>query len=297
MPKSRSFTYRVDNPPLPPGGGPQLTPFNKGLGDTIKWIKRLDVDREDNDGFVFHVSIGSKEYALKVFKFSHPLLNRFYRDLSLKRTLPLEEALWYTDPFYAECRAYGRIQEGFDSRTVRQQTAVKCHGYLLLNKTESRWLEREGIDLGHELLDLELREALGGDTRVRAIVKQFEEGPTKVHAGNVRKAWRSVRLLNESLKLYNMDIKADNFIGFKLVDFGSSWTEPHKLLDYLEEDRENMAKAFRLKDTVNFEDMIEEEEIRTRLQVLAKSEHQLRSKGKPEWAGRELPKRRRIAFK
>lgn len=211
--------------------------------------------------------------------------------------MPLKEAIWYTDPFYAECRAYGRIREGLESGLVTEQTAVKCYGYLLLNKHDARWLKNEGIDLDYELLDHELREALGGDTRVRAIVKQFEKDTTEVHAGNIRKAWRSVCLLNDRLKIYNMDIKADKFIGSRLVDFGSSWTEPHKLLDYLEEVREEMAKANRLKDRVNFENMIEEEEIPTRLKVLVRSKHQLRSKGEPEWADRELPKRRRIAPK
>ncbi|KAI0490324.1 kinetochore Sim4 complex subunit FTA2-domain-containing protein [Xylaria cf. heliscus] len=279
--------------PLPPGGGPQLNPFND-FGATIKWIKRLDIDREGSEGFVFQVSIGSKEYALKVFKFSHPRLNRYYRDLTLKYTLPLEEAIWYTDPFYAECRAYGRIQEGFRSGLVTQQTAVKCYGYLLLGKNDEKWLRKEGIDLDYELLDAELRKALGGDTRIRAIVKQLEKSTAGIHAGNIRRAWRSVYLLNHSLKIYNMDIKADNFIGSRLVDFGSSWTEPHKLLEFLEKDREMMARANRVKDRVNFTDMIEEEEIPTRLQVRPRSQHQLRSKGKPEWADRELPKRRRI---
>ncbi|TGJ78959.1 hypothetical protein E0Z10_g9804 [Xylaria hypoxylon] len=296
MAKDRGLTSRAANLPLPPGGGPQLKAFNRDSGDTIKWIKRLDPDREGNDGFVFQVEIGSKEYALKVFKFSHPRLNRFYRDLILKNNLAIEEGMWYTDPFYAECRAYGRIQEGFESRRVTEQTAVKCYGYLLLNKNEASWLRRESIDLNHQLLDRELREALGGDIRVRAIVKEFEKGPSKIHAGNIRRAWRSVYLIN-SLKLYNMDIKADNFIGHKLVDFGTSWTEPHKLLDYLEESGNFIAGSFRFKDKANFEDMIEEEEIPTRLRVLETSEYQLRSKGKPEWAGRELPKRRRIASK
>ncbi|KAI0523943.1 kinetochore Sim4 complex subunit FTA2-domain-containing protein [Xylaria bambusicola] len=295
MPRRRGLTSRADPPPLPPGGGPQLNPFNRDPSDTIKWIRRLDVDREENDGYVFHVAIGSKEYALKIFKFSHPLLNRFYRDLCLQSPLPLKEGIWYTDPFYAECRAYGRIQEGFESRLVTEQTAVKCYGYLLLDEDDSRWLKKEGIDLDQHLLDPELCEALGGDTRVRAIVKEFEKSPFKIHARNIRRAWRSVCLLNNCLELYNMDIKAENFIGYRLVDFGSSWTEPHKLLDFLEGKRENTAKAFRLKDTVNFKNMIEEENIQTRLKVLAKSEHQLRSKGKPEWADRELPKRRRIA--
>ncbi|KAI0533325.1 kinetochore Sim4 complex subunit FTA2-domain-containing protein [Xylaria digitata] len=283
MPKGRGLTSCADDPPLPPGGGPQLNVFSKDPGDTIKWIKRLDEDREDNDGFVFQVGIGSKEYALKVFKFSHPRLNRFYQDLCLEHPLPLKDGIRYTDPFYADL--------------VKEQTAVKCYGYLLLNMNDSRWLRKEGIDSDQQLLDRELHESLGGDTRVRAIVKQFERKPIKVHAGNIRRAWRNVYLLNDSLKLYKMDIKADNFIGYKLVDFGTSWTEPHILLDCLEEAREKMAKVFKLKDRVNFEGMIEEEDIKTRLQVLARSEHQLRSKGKPEWADRGLPKRRRIDSK
>lgn len=211
--------------------------------------------------------------------------------------MPLREGIWYTDPFYAECRAYGRIREGLESRLVTEQIAVKCYGYLLLNKNDARWLRNEGIDLGHQLLDQELREALDGDTRVRAIVKRFEKNTAPIHAGNIRKAWRGVRLLNDRLKIYNMDIKADNFIGSRLVDFGSSWTEPHKLLDYFDKEWEKMAKATRWRDRVNFENMIEEDEIPTRLKVLAGSEHQLRSKGEPEWAGRELPKRRRISLK
>ncbi|RYC55592.1 hypothetical protein CHU98_g10621 [Xylaria longipes] len=184
MPKPRIL---VSNAPLPPGGGPQLNPFTDS-GATIKWVKRLDTDREDNEGFVFQVMIGSKEYALKVFKFSHPRLNRYYRDLTLKYTLPLKEAIRYTDPFYAEYRAYGRIQEGLESRLVKEQTTVKCYGHLLLDKNDAHWLRKEGIDLDHQLLDRELREALGGDTRVRAIVKRLEKSPAGVHASNIRRA-------------------------------------------------------------------------------------------------------------
>ncbi|KAK5635511.1 hypothetical protein RRF57_011223 [Xylaria bambusicola] len=110
----------------------------------------------------------------------------------------------------------------------------------------------------------------------------MKKSPVKVYPRNIRRAWRSVNPLNNCLDLYNIDVKADDFIGYKLVDFGLSWTEPHKLLDFLGEEGGNKAKAFRLKDTVNFENMVEDEKIRTR---------------KPEWADRKLPKRRRITFK
>ncbi|KAI0117889.1 kinetochore Sim4 complex subunit FTA2-domain-containing protein [Nemania sp. FL0031] len=297
IPNDRATNSCSRGLPLPPGGGPHLHQF-QDAGAAIKWLKRLDTDRKGNQAFVFHVSIASKEYALKVFKFNHPNLNRYYRDMRMENIkLPLKEAIWYTDPFYAECRAYGRIEEALKSGLVTEHIAVKCYGYLLLNKRDARWLEEQGIDLDHQLLDPELREALSGDTRIRAIVKQFGKGPGHVHAGNIRRAWRSVYFLNNYLKIYNMDIKADNFIGYRLVDFGSSWTEPHKLLDYLGGIREDLAKANRYRDTVNFQDMIEEEGIPTRLRVMAKSKHQLRSKGAPEWADRELPKRRRKAPK
>ncbi|KAI1190928.1 kinetochore Sim4 complex subunit FTA2-domain-containing protein, partial [Nemania serpens] len=284
--------------PLPPDGGPSIREF-KHSDAPIKWIKRLDdPDRQDNEAFIYQVKIASQEYALKVFKYSSPKSNPFYWGTRLQRELPMKKAIFYTDPFYAECRAYGRIEDGRVDRhsrspRVRQHTAVKCHGYLLLDDKSKRWLLNQGHDLEADLLDSDVREALEGDTRVRAVVKHLDKRPSLLHAGNIGRAWESVRLLNESLKIYNMDIKADNFIGFRLVDFGSSWTEPHELLRYLDEKHKNVAKDKRGRDAQNFNDMIEEEEIPTRLRVVPMSRHQLRSRGSAPWAGRELPKYRR----
>ncbi|KAI5920913.1 kinetochore Sim4 complex subunit FTA2-domain-containing protein [Camillea tinctor] len=281
MPKVRvrRATTRHANVLLPPCPGPKLHAF-KHADSPIIWGRRLDRDRDDNEGFVFQVEIDSKEYALKVFKFSHPRSNRYYRQTRLEKEIPLSQAIFYTDPFYAECRAYGRIQEGIDSRKVREHTAVKCHGYLYLTGEDERSLRRRGLDFEYQLMDRDLRKALGGDTRVRAIVKQLEKDTRRVDARNIRRAWRSVCLLNESLKIYNMDIRADNFISYRLVDFGSSWTEPHALLQFLEEEDKRLAEDKRLRDTSNFDDMIQEEQIPTRLRVLSTSRHQLRSRGR-----------------
>ncbi|KAI0411140.1 kinetochore Sim4 complex subunit FTA2-domain-containing protein [Xylaria grammica] len=283
---------------LPPDGGPSIREF-KHPEAPIEWIKRLDnPDRGYNDAFVYQVRIASQEYALKVFKFSNPKSNPFYWGTRLREKLPLKQAIFYTDPFYAECRAYGRIEDGKVDRhsrmpRVRQQIAVKCHGYLLLDDSDKRWLLDRGHDLETDLLDNDVHEALEGDTRVRAIVKHLDKRPSLLHAGNIGRAWTSVHLLNKSLKIYNMDIKADNFIGFRLVDFGSSWTEPHEILRYLDEKHERVGRNKRGRDRENFDDMIEEEEIPTRLKVVPTSRYQLRSRGEAPWAGRKLPKRRR----
>lgn len=209
----------------------------------------------------------------------------------METEVPLSEAIFYTDPFYAECRAYGKIQQGFDTGTMKTHTAVKCHGYLFLKKSDQRWIK--DLDLEYRVMDDKLRQAMGGDTRVRAIVKTLDKNPRKIDAENVRTAWQRVCLLNRSLKIYNMDIRADNFIDYRLVDFGSSWTEPHLLLKYLEDTNPKAARAKRSKDKVNFQDMIEEEDIQTNLRTIPTSRHQLRSRGEPSWAHRDLPTQRR----
>ncbi|KAH8164226.1 hypothetical protein CIB48_g4025 [Xylaria polymorpha] len=283
---------------LPPGDGPSLREF-KYAGAPIEWIERLDDDgREDNQAFVYRVKIASEEYALKVFKFSNPKSNSFYWGTRLQYELPMKEAIFYTDPFYAECRAYGRIEDGKvdkNSKTprVRQQTAVKCYGYMFLSDEDKRWFINKGHDLEDDLLDDDVIEALEGDTRVRAIVKHLDESPKLLHARNIGRAWTTVRLLNNSLKIYNMDIKANNFIGHRLVDFGSSWTEPHELLRYLDKKGKIIAGHKRGTDAQDFDDMIEEEQIPTRLRVVPMTRHQLRSRGDAPWAGERLPKRSR----
>lgn len=95
------------------------------------------------------------------------------------------------------------------------------------------------------------------------------------------------------LKIYNMNIMVGNFINYRLVDFGSSWTEPHLLLKYLEDTNPKATKAKRSKDRANFQDMIEEEKVPTKLRVIPTSRHQLRSRGEPPWAHRDLPEQRR----
>ncbi|KAI3320666.1 hypothetical protein HD806DRAFT_547202 [Xylariaceae sp. AK1471] len=107
------------------------------------------------------------------------------------------------------------------------------------------------------------------------------------------RALRSAYLLNDSLRVYNMDIKADNIIGYRLVGFGSSWTKPHALLKYLEEEYKKMERTKKLRDKGNFDDIIQEGQIPSRLQVLPSSRHQLRCRREPKSANKELPKRRR----
>lgn len=59
-------------------------------------------------------------------------------------------------------------------------------------------------------------------------------------------------------RIYNMDIRLGNYRDGKIVDFGSSWTAPHALLDALDD---RGARVSKLADRVMFDEMVRDEEI------------------------------------
>ncbi|RYP52149.1 hypothetical protein DL769_010720 [Monosporascus sp. CRB-8-3] len=223
------------------------------------------------------------------FKFSHPADSKNFWGAYLGDDCPLDEALYYTDPFYAECRAYGRIQNARVKGQIgkREKIAVGCHGYLLLKEKDKRRLEKMGLDLCSDVIDDDLRQALGQDVRIRAIVKDLEVDRRGLNSKNIHETFRRVTRLNY-LKIYNNDIRAENFMNCRLVDFGRAWTEPHAILKAMDEVG---ARTRRRKDRVNFDEMIEDEGIKTTLKALLVPgpEYQLRSRGEPEWANPKLP--------
>ncbi|KAI1176028.1 kinetochore Sim4 complex subunit FTA2-domain-containing protein [Nemania sp. FL0916] len=279
MPKRASRMLMATQPPaLPTCPGPKLAPF-QGQNAKIKWIERLDLDRDgesSTQACVYKVEIGSKIYALKIFKFFDPNSVRYYWEDELDDSFPLNEIIFYTDPFFAECRAYGRIKEARVTKRVREKLVVPCHGYLFLNKKDEMWLKRDGVDLGSKHLSKEYHPTLVDPTLVRAIVKDFEPRPSGLTSKNVRQALRRVKRLNE-IGIYNGDVRGDNFRGGYLVDFGTAQTEPHCLLDILDEDDLGAKKE---EDMVMFDEAVIEDEVKTRARALVHRRRQPSRKGK-----------------
>ncbi|KAI3338388.1 kinetochore Sim4 complex subunit FTA2-domain-containing protein [Ustulina deusta] len=255
-----------ENPLLPPCPGPKLHAFQH-QDAKIHWGRRVDDDRSNDgtEGFVFSVTINSKIYVLKVLKFFDPEDTQSFWEAHLGDSYPPEKIIFYTDPFYAECRAFGRIQQAYDNQEIhhRRVLAVKCHGYMFLKKNDQLALEKKGCYFGADLLDDKILRASGGNGRVRVIVKDLEPD-VGLNARKIRKAFERVYALNQ-LKIYNRDVRAANFVNCRLVDFGLSWTQPHEILEALAKDESRDEK---LGDRVMFNDMIAVEGIKTRLNVL-----------------------------
>ncbi|KAI1739228.1 kinetochore Sim4 complex subunit FTA2-domain-containing protein [Xylaria scruposa] len=244
---------------------PMIHPF-KDQEPSIEWGERLDDipgSGSEIKSFVFKVKINSEPYVLKVFKFIDPQSQIWELPSRLREAYPLEKLMVYTDPFYAECRAYGRIKEAVDRGEIREKIAAKCHGYIFLNSIDEKWLINHGIDLGTKILDDQLRQIVGGAGKPRAIVKDFEiAGPDldEQTPQQIRRSFRSIWQLNQ-LGIFNRDVRTENFRNGWLVDFDTSYTLPHAIYSTLSPFE---AAATRGRDEVKFDEMLKEAGINLR---------------------------------
>ncbi|KAI8710796.1 hypothetical protein NCS52_01539600 [Fusarium sp. LHS14.1] len=247
---------------LPPCDGPRLGLFQHH-GSHIQWLKRLDKDDEDEDkdspteGYVFHAKIRNREYAIKVFKFHDPRSDDYFWEPLVGEEISVQTIAYYTDPFYAECRAYGRIQEAIKKGYLKSDIVVSCHGFFFLQERDEQVLQAHNIDLEVDQVDPDYQRATPGGYKPRAIVKDLASADPGINQDNLKQIIGDILRLN-SQRIFNMDIRLDNYRDGKLVDFGSSWTEPHILLDALDEEA---ADESRSSDRARFSQMLEDEKI------------------------------------
>ena len=187
----------------------------------------------------------------------------------LDDSVPLSDVIFHTDPFYAECRAYGRINQAQRRSRGKRELAVPCHGYLFLQERDAQILREKGVDLDEDLVDDKLLQANGEDGRVRAIVKDFIPGDAGVNAGRLREILRDIRALNK-LGIYVGDVRTDNFRAGKLVDLGMSSTEPHCIMKSL---GKVGLRDLKLEDLVMFDYMVAEEGLSTTVRAMPNMEY------------------------
>jgi hypothetical protein len=181
----------------------------------------------------------------------------------------VSDVIFHTDPFYAECRAYGRIHQAQKNQPGKRQLAVRCHGYLLLQERDTQALLKRGVDLDADVVDEELLRVNKENGQVRAIVKDFVPGDSGVNQKSIRGILRDIRALNK-LGIYVGDVRADNFRGGKLVDFGLSSTEPHCIMKAL--DKVGLRET-KLEDLVMFDEMVIAEGLDTTVRAMPNKEY------------------------
>ena len=142
-----------------------------------------------------------------------------------REDVPVELLRAHMDPFYCECRAFGKIiKSGLNGKI-----AVGCHGYLTISATREREL-KEKFDIGvWNRPDEEGLKPASQKQPIRAIVKDLVPDTVPFTQKQVNKIMRDLKKMIR-LDIYPRDIQTRNYVGGLLVDMSTAITKPHYLL-------------------------------------------------------------------
>lgn len=149
------------------------------------------------------------------------------------------ESLAYFDPFFCECRAYGRLKE-----CGIEEYAVKCHGYILLGEKLQQELKEKDHHDWEE--DWGWTKGLAGEP-LRSLVKDLADADFDAmdndrppdyedyvdqrmlmnldHQSGTRLV-RGVKLIHRN-GIVVRDIHNNNIAHGQILDFSLAWTAPH----------------------------------------------------------------------
>ncbi|KAL8739396.1 MAG: hypothetical protein Q9190_007804 [Brigantiaea leucoxantha] len=169
------------------------------------------------------------------------------------------------DPFYNECRAYGRLVE----KGLNGKVAVRCHGYTTLPpEKEEELAQKFGVYEWYRP-DEDYAKALPKRLVFRALVKDFVREDVPLTHKVVVKMLRDLKTMREA-EIYNMDIYARNYKGGLLIDFSIAMTAPHYLFDIKSEWWSGVQKKL---DLFQFDRMIRSEEVVTNISAVANDDY------------------------
>ena len=213
-------------------------------------------------------------YLLSQFKFYDPSEDEENLPDEEKDAIPISRIQAHMDPFYNECRAYGRLVETGLSRKI----AIHCYGYLTLPATIEDELDRDfGVatwDRPEEDFDKPVSER----QPLRATVKELISDDVPFNAKDVSKMLRHLRRLR-SLGIYPMDVRARNYRAGLLVDFSLAMTKPHYLFETLPEWH---ISTLQREDLLMFDDMIEKAQLSTWNRATPNTEYLKKLRPRPQ---------------
>lgn len=170
----------------------------------------------------------------------------------------------HADPFYAECRAYG----GLIDSNLNGEVAAFCHGYLTLPAEVEVLFDKDYPGLEWNRPSKEYRRPPSRRQPFRAILKDFIADQSPLSHMTVKKVLQRLRKIREN-KIYPIDIAARNYRAGLLLDFSIAMTEPYFLFEIR---NENEVRLYRLTDLTNFDQMVEDENVKTWIRALPKDE-------------------------
>ena len=139
-----------------------------------------------------------------------------------KQKIPIETIRFQADPFYNECRAYGRLIEC----DVNGKVAVRCHGHMAISAAREEELARRFEVYAWDRPEDDSKLSVPKRQPFRAIVKDLMEDDRPLNEKNL------IRMRKDLLKMHKMgvypqDVRERNYRGGLLLDFSIAITKPH----------------------------------------------------------------------
>ena len=199
------------------------------------------------------------------FKFYDSSEEEAYLDDEERNQIPVSLIRAHMDPFYNECRAYGKLVE----TGLNGKIAVYCYGYLTLPASTEAQIRREFNIVSWDRAEEDFDRLPAQREPLRAIVKEFIKDDLPFSAKDVKKMLQHLKRLRR-LNVHPMDMKAQNYRAGLLVDFSAAMTKPHYLFKILPPWR---VKEMQDEDLNEFQDMIDEANVNTWVRAVPNKEY------------------------
>ncbi|KAL8671530.1 MAG: hypothetical protein Q9168_003975 [Polycauliona sp. 1 TL-2023] len=177
---------------------------------------------------------------------------------------PIDHVDYYFDPFYNECRAYGKLVEV----NLNGKVAVRCHGYLLLPARYEKDLDRQFGEIEWNRPIEEYDKPVSERQPLRAIVKDLVLQDTEWSPLTANQILRNLKLMRKH-EIYAMDIKARNYKAGLLIDFGTALTEPHFVFEIRPDFQ---VRGYKNSDLIDFDAMMRDRNVKTTIRAFRNRE-------------------------
>ena len=195
------------------------------------------------------------------------------------REVSIKNIRLQTDPFFNECRAYGKLI----ASGVNGKVAVHCHGHLALPASiEDELAQRfEVYSWNRPPVKSRLRLTVSKRQPLRAIVKDLAQDHSTLNESILRKMWKDLCKIRK-LGVHPQDVRLRNYGGGLLLDFSIAITKPHWFFELKEPwEIRSMAKH----EMQRFQVLINDSGVKTDLRAVRNREYCAKLRGCP--GGRE----------
>lgn len=197
--------------------------------------------------------------------------------------IPIETIRFHTDPFYNECRAYGRLIEN----DVNGKIAVRCYGHMAIPAArEDELARRFDVDVWDRLRD-DSKLPVSKRQPFRAIVKDLIEDDRPLDEKKLIRMRKDLLKMHK-LGVYPQDVRERNYGDGLLLDFSIAITKPHWVF---EEKMPWWIRTLKNDDLNMLQVIMLESGVKTWQRAVRNREYCMRLRGCPE--GKERKRRNR----